>query len=101
MCSTTYDISEFSGLVTSEEICSASNNTKAALLDGVMYKMLKEAYQITNTNCDNTKSNVYCLYLYLYALESWNPDGDNFFNENQLQAILTQVEQISKLVCNG
>lgn len=97
---TLYEITEFTSFVSEDEVCKALSGGKAGLADGALNMMYNQLYQIRNNNCHpSNQKGLYCLYLYLYALDSFDFADDNFINEEQLMAILTNVEQISKSCC--
>jgi hypothetical protein len=99
MC-TLYDIADFSGQITEAEVCKAISGARAKLADGVLTKAYNELYKLSKNPCAPSDSNgIYCLFLYLYALDSVDFEGDNFLNEEQLASLLTSVEQISKTCC--
>jgi PKD-like domain len=51
--------------------------------------------------CQDPHDAKYCLYLFLYALDSWKDDCDyNFLNEEQLIAILNRVESLQQAMCD-
>ena len=97
---TLYNISEFTPFVSEDEVCKALSGGKAGLTDGVLNMMYNNLYQLNKNLCNpSNAAGVYCLYLYLYALDSFDFEGENFINEDQLMALLTNVEQISKSCC--
>lgn len=95
------NILSFSGSITAAEVSKATINAELVLADSVLYKAYKKKYSMNRTLCGQTDSNaINCLYLYLYAINTYNFEGDNYLNEEQLTALLVNIEQISKSCCN-
>lgn len=93
-------ISAFTGSIQCEEITKAMSGANAGVADGALNAAYMEQFKIRNSNCLPTDLvQVRCLYLYLYALQSFDSTGDNFINEQQLMALLSKVEQLSKSCC--
>jgi len=97
-----YNASNLTGSILTPEICKAITGAKALLVDLVLNDALKELYALENSTCDKQSSTkLKCLYMYLYALDSWENEGTNYLTEKQLMSLLSNVEQISKSCCNG
>lgn len=50
--------------------------------------------------CKDLHDAKYCLYLFLYALDSWKDDCENYLTEDQLITIVTRVEQLQQAMCD-
>lgn len=97
-----YETSSITGSILTPEICKAITGAKSLLVDLVLDDALKELYALRNSTCSKQSSTkLECLYMYLYALDSWENEGTNYLTEKQLISLLSNVEQISKSCCNG
>lgn len=97
---TLYDPANYTPFVSEDEICKALSGGKAGLADGALNLAYNNLYLINKNPCSPSNAKgMYCLYLYLYALDSVTFDDDNFLSEEQIMAILPHVEQISKSCC--
>jgi hypothetical protein len=97
-----YETSNLSGSILTPEICKAVTGAKSVLTDLVLDDALKELYALQNSTCSKqSPTKLHCLYMYLYAIDSWENEGTNYLNEKQLISLLSNVEQISKSCCNG
>lgn len=96
-----HEISEYSAMISSDEIASTLSKGRAALADAALNMGVNDLYKLYNNPCAPTNQrNLFCLYLYLYALDTWDSAGPNYPTEMQVQAILTKVQQISKTCCS-
>jgi hypothetical protein len=85
-----------------EEVCKCLTGNKAGLVDAVLNEATIAYYKLEKSLCNpSSMHNLKRLYLALYALESWTDTESNWLTEQQLIAILTNIEQISKSCCNG
>lgn len=97
-----YETSSLTGSILTPEICKAITGAKSLLVDLVLDDALKDLYALRNSTCAKQSSTkLECLYMYLYALDSWDNEGTNYLTEKQLISLLSNVEQISKSCCNG
>jgi hypothetical protein len=97
-----YNTSTLTGTILTPEICKAVTGAKSLLTDLVLDNALKELYALRNSTCSKQSSTkLRCLYMYVYALDSWENEGTNYLTEKQLTSLLSNVEQISKSCCNG
>ena len=73
------------------------------MASAALNKAYNNLYKLTHNKCSpSDQLKVYCLFLYVYALSSFPTNGESeysFLTEDQLAALLTNVEQISKSCC--
>ena len=50
--------------------------------------------------CNDDPRNLKCLFLYLYAVDSWCAEGNNSLGDDQLSNIILRIEQIAKTCCD-
>ena len=88
--------------ITIVEITNAHNLGMAALAELAVQEAMKDQYAIDLLVCEEADFKE-CLYLYLYALDSWdNTEGAyNVLTEAQLIKIITRIEQLHKVCCNS
>lgn len=85
-----------------EEKLRTIKNGKLTLVDLSIRKALEKLYESPFSLCKD-KSDVdraACLYLYLYALESWCGDGDNGIGEKDFLRIMGLVQEINTQFCD-
>lgn len=87
--------------ISTTEINSAYQRGIMTIGDLVLNENLKERYSILKSACgegdDLTKD---CLFLYLYAINSWCEECYNFITEEQLIAIVSKIEELQKVCCD-
>ena len=87
--------------ISTTEINSAYQRGIMTIGDLVLNENLKERYSILKSVCgegdDLTKD---CLFLYLYAINSWCEECYNFITEEQLIAIVSKIEELQKVCCD-
>lgn len=94
--------SDTSQSISMTEVCKCLTGNKAAFVDAVMNEASIEYYKLHKSLCNASDiNNLKRLYLAIYALESWSETEKNWLSEEQLMAILSNIEQISKSCCNG
>lgn len=87
-------------MISFAEICKAQSGARAALADGVLNRAYNELYKTNPNPCSpSTPTALSCLFLYLYALDTWEDGQPNFLDETQLAGILVLIEQLSKSCC--
>lgn len=95
-----FEYSDLTGMISFDEVCQARNNAQANLADAVLNMEYNALYKLDPNACSPSQAQeVHCLYLYLYALDTWEENLPNFLTETQLAAILVNVEQLSKRCC--
>jgi len=93
-------ISTYTGSILCEEVTKALSGAQIGVADGALTTAYADQFKIKRSSClPVTKTQVKCLFIYTYALQSFDAEGDNFLTEQQLIALLTKVEQLSKSCC--
>jgi len=89
--------------ISQEEIKSAYSKGLMTLSNLVLENEYLKMYSIEQSNCTDIPGNklkVKCLYLYLYALNTWCCEDDcNTLTEKQLIAILGKIEELKTICC--
>lgn len=90
---------DFSGTIKCEEVSKALSSTNAVIAESALNVEYAKMFKLGRSCSEETSLSVKCLYLYAYALQSVDLEGNNFLTEAQLAGILSATEQISKSCC--
>lgn len=82
-----------------DEVVQAHTNGALTIADKILDRSLRDRFALGESLCGDSSLDVYCLYLYLYALESWCCEGLNFLEEVDMYPILTKVEEMQTVCC--
>lgn len=90
--------------ISEQEIQSAYTKGMMTLSNLVLENEYLTLYGIQKSTCTDVPQNLIkarCLYLYLYALNSWCYDDPNcnFLTEKELLAIMGKVEELQTICC--
>jgi hypothetical protein len=81
-----------------EEICKAKSVAKELVVDSIISDYIKKLFLISS-KCGDVV-NPYCIFLYSYALDNHEVDGESLLSPAQLNAIILKLERINTNCCN-
>lgn len=92
-----------SSTISASEIEQAKGTGKATLSGLAIDQAVRKLYSSPDSLCGNSTMNrarMLCLYLYLYAADSWCGDGCDPITVEEFRRILYKIEELQQQCCD-
>lgn len=88
--------------ISDQEAFNAAWFGNATLAEMAITNSIRKLYGIKKSVCGTDDYNkMVCLYLYLYAAETWCPEGGGFLDVTEYEAIIMNIENLQRQCCGN